>query len=63
MEGEKVYNGKGEELVLASFSELYPELNTISVDASGHSSCPISHHLLTTYHKMSYLLIVILELR
>ena len=34
MRGEDIYNGKKEELMLASFSELYSKLNIISVDAS-----------------------------
>jgi len=32
---EEIYNGKKEELVLALLSELYPELNAISVGTSG----------------------------
>jgi len=36
-------------LVLVSFSELYSELDLISVSVSRPSSCPTSHHLLTTY--------------
>jgi len=31
---EKIYNSRKEELVLASLSELYSELNAISVDTS-----------------------------
>jgi len=34
MRGEDIYNGKKEELMLASFSELYSKLDIISVDAS-----------------------------
>ena len=36
-------------LVLVFFSELYSELDLISVGVSGPSFCFTSHHLLTTY--------------
>ena len=35
--------------MLASLSNSYLELEAISISASGLSSCPILHHLLTTY--------------
>jgi len=47
--GDDVYSSKEEEPVLASLSNSYSELEVISVDCSGLSSCPILHHLLTTY--------------
>ena len=34
MRKKEIYNSRKEELVLASISELYSELNTISVDTS-----------------------------
>jgi len=46
--GDNVYKGNGKELVLASLSDLYLELEVISVSASGPSSCFILHYLLTT---------------
>jgi len=36
-------------LVLVFFSELYSELDLISVGVSKPSSCSTSHHILTTY--------------
>ena len=47
MKSKDIYNGKKEELVLALFSNLYSELKTISISASGLSSCSTSHCLLT----------------
>jgi len=44
-----IYNGKGEKLVLASLSDLYLELEVISVDIIGLSSCSTLHCLLATY--------------
>ena len=35
-----MYKGNEKKVVLASLSNLYSELNTISVDASGLSFCP-----------------------
>jgi len=43
-----MYKGNGEELVLASLSNLYSELEAIFVSASGLSSCSTLHYLLTT---------------
>jgi len=34
--------------ILDSLSDSYSLLDSISVDVSGPSSCPTSHHLLTT---------------
>ena len=52
--GEEVYNGKGEKPMLASLSDLYSKLETISISASGLSSST-SHYLLTTYTTDYYL--------
>jgi len=49
MDGDDVYAGNGEEVVLASLSDSYLKLDAISVDASGPSSCPILHCLLTIF--------------
>jgi len=49
MEGDNVYIGSREEVVLALLSDSYSELDTISVGASGSSSCSILHCLLTTF--------------
>jgi len=46
--GENVYRDNEEELVLVSLFDLYSELEAISVSASGPSSYPILHCLLTT---------------
>jgi len=46
--GEDIYRGNKEGLVLASLSDLYSELETISVSISGPSSCSTLHCLLTT---------------
>jgi len=40
MGGDDVYISSGEEVVLASLSDSYSELDTISVGASGPSSSP-----------------------
>jgi len=42
-----MYKGNEKELVLASLSNLYSELEVIFVSASGPSSYPILHCLLT----------------
>ena len=47
---DDVYISSGEEVVLASLSDLYSELDVISVDTGRLSSCPILHHLLTTFN-------------
>jgi len=44
----EVYKRKEEEPVLASLSDLYSELDKISVGASGFLASLTSHHLLTT---------------
>ena len=44
---ENVYRNKEEKLVLVLLSESYSKLDAISVDTSGHSSCPILYYLLT----------------
>jgi len=46
---DNIYSDKEKELVLALLSDLYLELEVISVGISGPSSCPILHCLLTTY--------------
>ena len=46
---DDVYSSKGEEPVLASLSDLYLELEIISVNINGPSSYPTLHYLLTTY--------------
>jgi len=43
---EDMYKDKKEKLILVS--ELYSELDTILVDTSRHSFCPISYYLLAT---------------
>jgi len=48
MRGEDVYKNKRKKPILALLSNLYSELNIISVDASEHSSYPTLHYLLTT---------------
>ena len=48
MREEYIYNNKKEELVLVLLSDLYSELNAISVGISGPSFCPNSYYLLTT---------------
>ena len=50
MGGDDIYIGNGEEVVLASLSDSYSELDTISVGTSGSFSCSILHHLLTTFN-------------
>ena len=47
--GSSEQYGKRMDSVLDSLSDLYSELDAISVGVSGPSSCSISHHLLTTY--------------
>ena len=42
-----MYKGNGEELVLASLSNSYLELEAIFISASGLSSCPTLYYLLT----------------
>jgi len=42
---DDIYNGKGEKLVLALLSDLYLELEVISVDISGPSSYLTLHYL------------------
>ena len=49
VEGEDMYRGNGEELVLVLLFDSYSELEVISVSASGPSSCPTLHCLLTTF--------------
>jgi len=50
IEGEDIYKGKEEELVLVLLSELYSDFNAISIGISGYSSCHSTlHYLLTTY--------------
>jgi len=46
---DDVYISNGEKVVLALLFNLYSKLNTISVGASGPSSCPTLHHLLTIF--------------
>ena len=46
---ENVYRGRAE-LVLVSPSDSYSELESISVGASGPSSCSTLHCLLTTFY-------------
>ena len=36
--------------ILDLLSDLYSELNTISIDASGPSSCPTLYNLPTTFY-------------
>ena len=45
---DDIYKDNEEKLVLASLSDLYLELEAISVSASRPSSCPILHYLLIT---------------
>jgi len=42
-----MYQGNGEELVLASLSNSYLELEAIFISASRLSSCPTLYYLLT----------------
>ena len=55
MRGNDIYKGNREEVVLSLLSDLYLELDIISVSASELSSCPISHCLLITYSINYYL--------
>ena len=43
-----MYKGSREEVVLALLSNLYSELDVISISASGPSSCPTLYYLLST---------------
>jgi len=49
VEEEDMYRGNGKELVLASLSDSYLELEAISVSASRPSSCLTLYYLLTTF--------------
>jgi len=56
---DDVYISNGEEVVLVLLSDSYSELDTISVNASRLSSCPILHHLLTTFNlRKEYMILV-----
>ena len=59
MREDDVYIGNGEEVVLASLSDSYSELDTISISASRPSFCSILHHLLTTFNlRKKYMILV-----
>ena len=49
MEEDNMYKDSSKELVLALLSNLYSELEAISISASRLFSCPILYCLLTTY--------------
>ena len=49
IEGDSVYISNREEVVLALLSDLYSELDAISVGVSGPFSCPILYCLLITF--------------
>ena len=56
---DDIYIGNREEVVLASLSDSYSELDTISVSASRPSFCSILHHLLTTFNlRKKYMILV-----
>ena len=50
MDRNDVYTGSREEVVLALLSDLYLELDTISVGAGGLSSCSNLYYLLTIFY-------------
>ena len=50
MRKDNIYIGSREEVVLTLLSNSYSELDTISVDVSELSSCPILYYLLITFN-------------
>ena len=59
MGGDDVYIGSGDKIVLASLSNLYSELDAISVDTSGLFFCSTLYCLLTTFNlRKEYIILV-----
>ena len=59
MGGDNVYIGSGDKIVLASLSNLYSELDAISVGTSGLFFCSTLYCLLTTFNlRKEYIILV-----